>query len=99
MDWDVIAPMMVGMTLILTVGVVLLLRPLSKRLGDLLELRVKQARGEIDSPKLDRIEQMLESIASRLALAEERLDFTDSLLSRRETTKKELPSSERENWE
>lgn len=99
MDWDVIAPMMVGMTLILTVGVVLLLRPLSKRLGDLLELRVKQARGEIDSPKLDRIERMLESIASRLALAEERLDFTDSLLSRRETTKKELPSSERENWE
>lgn len=74
------APMLVVMTLILTTGAVLLLRPLAKRLGDLLELMAKQRAGEIEAPGAQRMEHLLEAIDARLGLVEERLDFTDSLL-------------------
>lgn len=51
MDWDVIAPMVIMVVLTLTVGGVLLLRPIAKRLGDIVELmlRGKQegAEGEL----------------------------------------------------
>ena len=50
-DWDVIAPMVIMVVLTLTVGGVLLLRPIAKRLGDIVELmlRGKQegAEGEL----------------------------------------------------
>ena len=40
MDWDVIAPMIVSIVLIVTVGGVILLRPIAKRLGALLDVMV-----------------------------------------------------------
>lgn len=93
-----IAPMIVAVTLIVTIGGVSLLRPLSKRLGDLLELRAKQARGEIEDPKLDRMEQLFESMSSRLALLEERQDFNEALLRSR-ADRQELPSPKNETRE
>lgn len=93
---DEIAPMLVAMTLILTVGGVALLRPLARRLGDLLELMVKQRRGELDHPAIERTEQLLESLSSRLSLVEERLDFTDRLLQDRGQDRRlEEPERER----
>ncbi len=38
MDWDNIAPMIVAVVLILTVGGVVTLRPIAKRLTDLIDL-------------------------------------------------------------
>ena len=96
---DDIAPMLVLMTLILTTGAVALLRPLAKRLGDLLELRAKQARGEIENPQMERMERTLESLSSRLALLEERQDFADSLLRRPEGEARKLGSPDKERWE
>ncbi len=90
-----IAPMLVGITLILTVGGVVLLRPLAKRLGDLLELMVKQRRGELDNPVIERTEQLLESLSSRLSLVEERVDFTDRLLQERDHVR--LPNPQKES--
>lgn len=75
-----LAPMLVAITLILTSGAVLLLRPVAKRLGDLLELMAKQRSGELEVPKNERMEQLLDALDTRLGLVEERLDFTDSLL-------------------
>jgi len=75
-----LAPMLVAITMILTTGAVLLLRPVAKRLGDLLELMAKQRSGEIEAPKNERMEQLLDALDTRLGLVEERLDFTDSLL-------------------
>lgn len=83
---DELAPMLVTMTLILTVGGVMLLRPLATRLGDLLELMVKQRRGELDDPALERVERLVESVSTRLDLVEERLDFADRLLRERRGT-------------
>ena len=40
MDWEFIAPMIVGIVLIFTVGGVILLRPIAKRLGALLDVMV-----------------------------------------------------------
>jgi hypothetical protein len=74
------APMLVAVTLILTCGAVLLLRPVAKRLGDLLELMAKQRTGELEKPGAERLDLLLEAIDTRLGLVEERLDFTDSLL-------------------
>lgn len=86
-----IAPMLVAITLILTIGSVILFKPLARRLGDLLELMVKQRSGEIEAPKTERMEALLESLNTRLGLVEERLDFTDQLLSSRRAELKELP--------
>ncbi|MCG8469912.1 MAG: hypothetical protein MJB57_17175 [Gemmatimonadetes bacterium] len=96
---EVIAPMVVLVTLIVTVGAVRLFRPLTKRMGDLLELRMKQARGEIEDPQAQRMEALLETISSRLSLLEERQDFTDSLLQSRRAEARELPTPKKESWE
>ena len=77
---DELAPMLVAMTLILTSGAVFLLRPVAKRLGDLLELMAKQRTGELQAPGTERLSQLVEALDSRLGLVEERLDFTDRLL-------------------
>ncbi len=98
MEWEIMGPMLVMMTGILTWGGVMIFRPLSKRLGDLLELRVKQARGEIEDPQAQRMEQLLESIASRISLVEERQDFAESLLRAR-TGARELPTSQKGPWD
>lgn len=98
MEMEYIAPMLAIMTIVLTAGGVLVLRPLTKRLGDLLELRMRQARGEIESPKAEHTDRLLESISSRLSLMEERMDFTDQLL-RSKQTPRELPTPEKETWE
>ena len=38
MEWEFIAPMVISIVFILTVGGVLVLRPISKRISELLEL-------------------------------------------------------------
>ncbi|MFQ5689854.1 MAG: hypothetical protein ACE5HQ_06255 [Gemmatimonadota bacterium] len=92
MDWDVLAPMIFMVVLTLTVGGVILLRPLSRRLGDLLETMAQERRGEIPGDDVTRIKTQLETVASRLALLEERQDFTDQLLAARQQPTR-LPST------
>ncbi len=82
MDWDLFAPMIVSLTLILTAGGVLLFRPLAKRLGDLLEIMSKQRRGELPGTEVAKLSELLETMGARLSLLEDRQDFTDALLLR-----------------
>lgn len=82
-ELEIIAPMAVSIVLILTVGGVALLRPIAKRLGDLLEVMVKERR----NPRFDELSQireLLETTSQRLALLEQRQDFAESLLASRE---------------
>lgn len=83
MDWSNIAPMLVTMTLILTVGAVALLRPLAKRLGDLVQLMIEERRRSLERPhhSLEPLQESVEALNARLALLEERQDFTDALLT------------------
>ena len=81
MDWDVIAPMIVMIVITLTVGGVLVLRPVAKRLGTLLETMARQ-KAELPADELRNMRADLETMGRRLELMEERQDFTERLLER-----------------
>lgn len=78
---DEIAPMLVLLTLILTTGGIILFRPLAKRLGHLLEIMAQQRRVVPESDDTARMREVVETMNARIALLEERQDFTDALLS------------------
>ena len=80
MEWEFIAPMIVSVVLILTVGGVVLLRPLARRLGALLDVMVlekSKTPGMEDHGMADAIDTM----NARLSLLEERQDFTERLIA------------------
>jgi hypothetical protein len=78
---ETFAPVIVMCTLILTTGGVLILRPISRRLGSYLDA-VTQARLRA-TPEADmaRIHDLLHSIDGRLNQIEERQDFAEALIS------------------
>lgn len=90
-----VAPMIVAVVLILTVGGVTLLRPLASRLGALLEVMTQERMGRGGSSdrsrdhELARIRELMESVHDRLVRLEERQDFTDALLQKSERPKLE----------
>jgi len=92
-DWTEVAPMIVGVVFILTIGGVLVLRPIAKRIGDLLEAMSREKQAGLESD-VNHIRDMLESTNARLQLMEERLDFTERLLSG-EKKREELPPAGR----
>jgi hypothetical protein len=83
---DVIAPAILTLVLILSVAGVVLLRPLAKHLGVLFEAMVREKAA--GTPKLDtqlgQIRDMLQTQGDRLALMEERIEFTEALVRRRD---------------
>lgn len=91
-DWDAVAPMIVAIVLFLTVGGVIILRPIAKRIGDLLEVYAREREGGMEV-EMRQMRELLESMNGRLHLMEERQDFTDRLLeSAKEETRRELGS-------
>ena len=79
-EWEFIAPMFISTVLIVTVGGVLVLRPISKRISELLELYSRDRQGGVESGVLQ-IRDLLETMDARLHLMEERQEFTEKLLS------------------
>ncbi len=79
MDWDVIAPLIMVVVLTLTVGGVLLLRPIAKRLGDIVELMLREKQEGAEG-ELRRMGDLLENVHARVRLLEERQDFSERLL-------------------
>lgn len=77
----------VMVTAIVTTGGVLIFRPISKRLGTLLEVMTQQKlrAGHADPHDNVRIRELLTSIDSRLTLLEERQDFAEALISAGDT--------------
>ena len=96
MEWDVIAPMFVTTVLILTVGGVLILRPVSKRLGGLIELMIEERKVGGDA-ELGQIRDLLETTNARLSLLEERQDFSEQIMKSR--SERTLPASEADSTE
>ena len=88
MDWEVIAPMIVGIVLILTVGGVAVLRPIAKRLGVLLEAVVQQ-KAALPAEEIRHLRDTVETMSQRMALMEERQDFTERLIGRGDSGKAE----------
>ena len=80
MDWEFIAPMIISIVFILTVGGVLILRPIAKRVSELLELYARDRQSGIESD-VHQIRDLMETMSARLQLIEERQDFTERLLA------------------
>lgn len=80
MDWEFIAPMIVAVVLIVTVGGVAVLRPIAKRVSDLLELYARDRQSGLEND-VGQMRDLLETMNARLQLMEERQDFTERLLS------------------
>ena len=80
MDWDAIAPMVVAVVLIITGGGVLILRPIAKRISELLELYARD-RSEGLERDVAQMRELMETMHARFQLLEERQDFTERLLS------------------
>jgi hypothetical protein len=77
-----VAPMVLGVTFFVVSGLVILLRPISKRLGVYLEVLAEQKRlVPQQAPEDPRVLNALENIERRMARLEERQAFTDALLS------------------
>lgn len=96
LDWDVIAPMVVAVVLILTAGGVLVLRPIAKRLGELMELYARDKQVGLEGD-IGHMRDLLEAVDARLRLMEERQDFTDRLLAgeRKDPAREPTSGSER----
>ena len=88
-DWDQVAPMIVAIVLFLTVGGVMVLRPIAKRVGDILEIMARDRQQGLEHD-LGQMRDLMETMNARLRLMEERQDFTERLLAG-ERKKEELP--------
>ena len=81
MDIDILTILVSGIitvTLILSVAGVILLRPLSHRLGALLEAMARE-RDELRGKDDHRLRELLDAVEARVSLLEERQDFTEAL--------------------
>ena len=79
---EVFFVMMVPITAIVTTGAVLIIRPISTKLGGLIEV-MTQERKQRSVPAADmaRVRDLLGAIDNRLSLLEERQDFAEALIS------------------
>ncbi len=76
-----IAPMVVSIVLFACTAAVLIFRPITKRLGDRLAAGKQVPPAAVDPAELAQLRQALEETSARLELMEQRLDFTERLLS------------------
>ncbi len=91
-EWEFVASMILSVVLVLTVGGVVLLRPLTQRLVELIDVMTREKGQPRLQEDIGRIGDLLETMNSRMRLLEERQDFTDSLLNaQRQVPPAELP--------
>lgn len=96
-ELEIIAPLILGVLLIITVGGVILLKPISNKLGHLLEAMAKERQEPRTGEELGHIRELLETMNGRLSLMEERQDFTEALLSDPERQRLRLEASKPED--
>jgi len=78
-DWEAVAPMIVAVVGFITLGGVLVLRPIAKKAGDLMEALGREKQSGLQND-VGQLRDILETMNARLTLMEERLDFTERLL-------------------
>ena len=81
-------PELIPIFLFLSVAAVLILRPLTKRLGLVVEQFARDRHaGRADDAETARIRFLVEQTNKRLELIEERLDFTERMVGNRRSTR------------
>lgn len=75
----------IPIVMFMCIAAVAILRPLTTRFGKLLEAMAKEktlaGRAAVDDPDSARVRVLVEHMSRRLDLLEERLDFTERLVS------------------
>lgn len=94
---ELIAPMVFAIILTLTIGGVILLKPIANKLGNLLEAMAKERTEPRIGEDLERMREVLETMNGRLSLLEERQDFADALLADPERRRMRLKGSSAED--
>jgi hypothetical protein len=91
---------LIPMTMFVCIAMVMILRPISKRVGGLLEAMTRErmqqnapAPAVAADPQLTRIATLLEHVSRRMDLMEERLDFTERLVGTRQGLAAPAPDS------
>lgn len=79
MEGEIVAAV-VGAVFFLTMGGVVLMRPISKRLSQFLEVLIEERRGERKSASDMGTRRLMESMEDRLTALEHRVNFTEELL-------------------
>jgi hypothetical protein len=76
---------LIPITLFVCIAAVAIFRPITKQLGGLLEAMARQRTEPPATDRTDaRVVALLEQMSRRMELIEERLDFTERLVSSRE---------------
>ena len=81
MEWEFIAPMVMGVTLFLSIAGVLVFRPLTKRLGDLIEVTARNRKTPPGQEDVARLTEVVSRLADRIDQLEERQEFTERVLT------------------
>lgn len=89
-NWEILAPMVFLVILTLTIGGVVLLKPIANKLGLLLETMARERTEPQLQQRLDHMRDLLETTSARLDLLEERQEFSEALLRERSGTRKRL---------
>ncbi|HEX7118413.1 MAG TPA: hypothetical protein VF212_06475 [Longimicrobiales bacterium] len=74
-----LAGVIITVTFFVTTAAVVLLRPISRRIGEYLEALVAEKRAAARAAD-DRVQRALEEMNRRLALLEERVEFAEHLI-------------------
>lgn len=90
----------IPIAMIFSIAAVLILRPVTKRLGLLLEALARErhgvaapaARGAVDERYLARMTQLLEQLNTRMELIEDRVDFVERLSDGKDRDRRRLTS-------
>jgi len=74
---------LIPITMFLCIAAVAILRPISTKVGGLLEALTRERQSHsTDNAELARLHTLMEHVARRIDLMEERLDFTERLVGR-----------------
>ena len=79
--WEALAPMVMSIVLFMTIGGVLILRPIAKHLGAYLEALTRQQLDGERPEERAQLQELLETMDRRLQLLEDRQDFAERLLT------------------
>ncbi len=80
MDPDLLPPLILGVTITLSAAGVLIFRPLSKRLADLIELWSRDRQGQMANDEVRHLTDAVSRLTDRMESLEDRLDFTERMI-------------------
>ena len=76
-----IAPVIIAVTLILSVSGVLILRPIAKKLGGLFEAMALERSNKASAQDVARLTDAVSRLTDRIETLEERQDFTERIMA------------------